>query len=303
MSWIFLSLIYAVFNAFYTTFNEHRHYNGYVLGIWRGFGVSLLVAPLQLSVPQIDSAPYYAILILQGLMIGVYDSHIFFASAQYGSHSCSGFMATCVLITTFMWWGIDFSELAELLQTPPLIVSIFLCLCGFSAGYWQMMKVKISRQAEEYLYPAVFALALMSIATRFIAIHGGSAYTGVIYYLTVACFTSGVYNTVMFLSTNTSPINQAKERAEADKTPKLTRFQQLKAPLASGHAFWLIIFSTILIASKTLALREAANPGYVIAMLLLSPMIADMIKTKRFPTTPATFVVIFFLSLLLFLVN
>ena len=300
MSWIFLSLIYAVFNAIYTTFNEHHRYNGYVLGIWRGFGVSILVSPLLLTVPLINSAPYYVILIMQGIMIGVYDSHIFFASAKYGSHSCSGFMATCVLITTFMWWGIDFRELEDLIQKPHLLISLFLILCGFSVSYWQMMKVKISHRAEKYLYPAVFALALMSIATRFIAIHGGKVYTGVIYYLTVSCFTSGIYNAIMFLRDMQNPLAIPKEISE-ETVP--TRKELLFAPLKSGNAVWLIIFSTILIAAKTIALREAENPAYVIAMLLLSPIIIDIYKTKQLPHSPMSLSVIIFLGLLLWLVG
>ncbi len=300
MSWIFLSLIYSVFNAIYTTFNEQYRYNGYVLGIWRGFGVSILIAPLLWTVPMINSVPYYAILILQGIMIGIYDSHIFFASAKYGSHSCSGFMATCVLLTTFMWWGIDFQELMDLIQKPHLLISLVLILCGFSVSYWQMMKVKISRQAEEYLYPAVFALALMSIATRFIAIHGGRVYTGVIYYLTVSCFTSGIYNAIMFLRNKESPL-ETKKGMSANVVPK--RKEMLLAPLKSGNVIWLIIFSAILITAKTIALREAENPAYVIAMLLLSPIIIDIFKTKQFPHSPMSISVIIFLGLLLWLVG
>lgn len=82
MTWILLSLLYAVTNAVYTTYNETRNFNGYVLGIWRGFGISLLVAPLLFTVPPVTSASYYLILIIQGLMIGIYDSHLFFASGN-----------------------------------------------------------------------------------------------------------------------------------------------------------------------------------------------------------------------------
>lgn len=85
MTWILLSLLYAVTNAVYTTYNETRNFNGYVLGIWRGFGISLLVAPLLFTVPPVTSASYYLILVIQGLMIGIYDSHLFFASGKYGA--------------------------------------------------------------------------------------------------------------------------------------------------------------------------------------------------------------------------
>ncbi len=225
MDWIYLSLIYALTNALYLTFNAKHNYNGYVLGIWRGFGISLLVSPLLLTVPLNLSPEYILILVLQGLMIGIYDSHLFFATGRYGSHASSGFMATTVWITALLWWTIDFPELQNLMKTPKKLITIVLILCGFSVSYWQMMNVHVNKIAEKYLYPAVFALALMSIATRYIALNGGSAYAGVIYYLTIACFTSGLYNTILFFITTPS-----------SDTPKRTL---LFAPINKGNAIWL----------------------------------------------------------------
>lgn len=289
MLWIGLSLIYGIINAIYVMFNEKHHFNGYVLGIWRGFGIAFALAPLLLTVPVNTSFSYYTILILQGLMIGVYDSHIFFSSSRYGSHASSGFMATCVLITTFLWWSIDFKDLAALMQTPPKLISIMLALCGFSISYWQMMKVHLNSRAEKYLYPATFALALMSIATRYIALNGGSAYAGVVYYLTVSCFVSGCYNTIMFIK---------------EKTPaRINKLKLLTAPVAHWQGAWLILFSAILITAKTLALRLAANPGYVVAVLMLSPLFAEVIKTRQLKITPPVVVMLCFLGALLILVG
>ncbi|MBO5038315.1 MAG: hypothetical protein J6C85_02510 [Alphaproteobacteria bacterium] len=295
MNWITLSLIYALTNAFYTTYNDKRNFNGYVLGIWRGFGITLLVLPLFIALPAANlPSSYFLILILQGLMIGVYDSHIFFASARFGGHASSGFMATTVLLTVFLWWTIDFSELAALFKNPPYLITLMLILSGFSISYWQMMKVRVSKQAESYLYPAVFALALMSIATRYIAIHGGSAYAGVIWYLSVSCFVSGLYNTVMFIFT---PFSQSTPQTRHPKLKALT------APLYKGQGVWLIVLSITLITAKTLALREAQNPGYVIALLLTSPLISDSIEKKQIRLTPSALLTLTFLTLLVLLVS
>lgn len=286
MNWIFLSLIYAITNAIYTTFNNAHNYNGYILGMWRGFGISLLISPLLFTIPLNLTSEYLLILILQGIMIGIYDSHLFFATGRYGSHASSGFMATTVWITVLLWWGIDFQELANLIKTPIKLINLGFIICGFSISYWKMMNTHLNIQAEKYLYPAVFALALMSIATRYIALNGGSAYNGVIYYLTISCFVSGLYNTVMYFihkpPANISPISS-------------------HIPLIQG--LWLITFSTILITAKTLALRLATNPGYVVAMLLLSPMFAEVIKTHHFKPKPPAMLVILFLLLLLILVH
>ncbi len=282
MNWIILSLIYALTNAVYTSFNSKYNYNGYILGMWRGFGISLLVSPLLLTVPLNIPIDYFLILVMQGIMIGIYDGHLFFASGRYGSHASSGFMATTVWLTVILWWSIDIAEFRRLLHTPEKFISLALILCGFSVSYWQMMKVHVNPAAEKYLYPAVFALALMSIATRYIALNGGSRYAGVVYYLTIACFVSGIYNAIMY------HFFPARKRRD-------------KVPLRRG--VWLVVFSTVLIGAKTLALRSAANPGYVIAMLLLSPMFAEVLQNKRINLNPAAALVILFLGLLLILVH
>lgn len=288
MNWIILSLIYAIANAIYTSFNGKHNYNGYMLGVWRGFGVSLAASPLLLTVPLNIPADYFLILVMQGLMIGIYDSRLFFASGRYGGHASSGFLATSVWLTVLLWWSIDMAEFRRLLQTPEKIISLTLILCGFSVSYWQMMKVHINIAAEKYLYPAVLALALMSIATRYIALNGGSAYAGVVYYLTIACFVSGIYNTIMY-RLHRPPPHSAADAPSAH------------IPLRQG--VWLVSFSIILISAKNLALRLAANPGYVVAMLLLSPMFADVITTKRIHISPSAALVVLFLGLLLIIVH
>ena len=68
-------------------------------------------------------------------------------------------MATCVLITVFLWWGIDFSELAALMRTPSRLITLMLILSGFSVSYWQMSKDRVSQADEESLYQAIVSLS------------------------------------------------------------------------------------------------------------------------------------------------
>ena len=276
-----MSFIYAIANAFYINYNDKRHYNGYILGMLRGYGVSLSIAPLLLTVPLDISTDYLLILILQGIFIGIYDSRIFFASAKFGGNIGYGFMATAVLITTFLWWLADFQSLQILFSTPYFLITLILVLSSYSITYWQMMRVKMNPSAEQYLYPAVFALALMSIATRYIALKGGTARAGIIYYLTISCFISGIYNTVMYY----------KNRSDKIKYPTIK------------DGVWLIFLSIILIAAKTEAMRICLNPGYVVAILLTSPLIAGLFSRHRFRITPALILNLCFLVFLIWFVQ
>ncbi|MFR8206459.1 MAG: hypothetical protein ACLU99_09055 [Alphaproteobacteria bacterium] len=57
------------------------------------------------------------------------------------------------------------------------------------------------------MIPAILALAGMSIATKEIAMMGQNVWANIAYYLVVATFVSGVYNTIFTLSTK-SPASE-----------------------------------------------------------------------------------------------
>lgn len=274
-----MSLLYALTNAFYISYNDKHHYNGYILGIWRGFGVSLCTLPFLFLIPVNISLPYFIILAVQGILIGIYDSRLFFASARYGSNASSGFMTTCVLITAFLWWGIEIDDFKELLQTPRYFMILMFLLCTYTISYWQMMKPHLNLKAELYLYPATFALSFMSIATRFIAIHGGSMLAGIFCYLTISCFVSGIYNSLAYIK------NRKKVQAKRNPTLK--------------QGLWLIFLSATLIAAKTAAMRLCENPAYVIAVLLTSPIITILLEKHRMKWSPIILVNIILLIFLL----
>ena len=117
----------------------------------------------------------------------------------------------------------------------------------------------------------------------------------------------------MFVRQKTPPLQQPPSSpppGRPHQTPVLpentsaapSKLALLLAPLPHWQGAWLIAFSTVLIAAKTLALRLAENPGYVIAMLLLSPMFAEVLNTGRVRLRPSVILVLVFLLLLLFLV-
>ena len=128
MLWIINGLIYGFFMALYTIVNQKHHFNGYVLGVWRGFGISLLFLPLLPYIQPPDSLYNWEILIAQGILIGIYDSHIFFASARYGAILTSRLLVLSVLLTMGAWWIITPEKFLLLLKKPDLFMTIFLCV-------------------------------------------------------------------------------------------------------------------------------------------------------------------------------
>lgn len=293
MLWIIDGLIYGFFTALYTLVNQHYKFNGYLLGIWRGFGISFFFLPFLVFLPVPDDAYYYFLLIFQGFLIGVYDSHLFFASADYGAGPTSRVMALSALITTIFWWFLTPHLFWGLLQNATVFMSLILVLFGFTVSYWQMVQSPVSKALVWYMFPVVFAFAGMSIITKEIALHGSNAWQGVAYYLTVATFVSGCYNSYWYAKTVKPGLKGFFKN--------VFEWKLVKAGL------YVVSFSWALITAKTLALRIAPNPGYVIALLLTSPIFVFVLnRYRKVPdniSVKAGFSMIFFLFLLLLLVN
>lgn len=294
MIWVIDGLVYGFFTAIYTLFNQHFKLNGYLLGIWRGFGISFAFMPFLYFFPVPTSAYYWFLLVFQGVLIGIYDSHLFFSSARFGAGPTSRFMAITALVTTFLWWMITPHEFEQLLKNGTVFMSLILVLFGFTVSYWQMVQSPVSQKVVKYMLPAVFALAGMSIATKAIAVHSQSGVWGaVIYYLVVATFVSGCYNLFFYLKTQ-KPAAKAFFGAVFDKK-------------TVKPGIYMVAFSAALITAKTLALRVAPNPGYVTALLLVAPIF--VFALNRYSKVPddvsvkAGFSMVFFLLLMILLVN
>lgn len=293
MLWIINGLIYGFFTALYTLVNEKHKFNGYVLGVWRGLGISLLFVPFLFMVPLQRDWHNWALLILQGIFIGIYDSHLFFASAKYGAGVTSRIMALSVLITTFIWWALTPKLFIKLFDNGSVFITLLLALFGFSVCYWYMMKSKITRKAFFYMLPAVLALAGMSAATKEIAMMGQDVRDNILYYMVVATFVSGVYNLIWFKATSKFDTKQV--------------LKAIFAPEIIHTGIYIIGFSAALIASKTMAMRLSPNPGYVVTLLLTSPFFVFVLgakkKSESMFSLKAGFAMVFFLVMIMILVN
>ena len=293
MLWIINGLIYGFFTALYTLVNQDHKINGYILGIWRGFGIAIVFLPFLFFLPLQTSAYNWFLLIFQGWMIGIYDSHIFFASANFGAGATSRSLAITALFTTILWWILTPDLFLDFARNGNAFITLLLVLFGFTISYWYMIKSPVSRQVAIYTIPAVFALAGMSIATKEIALMGQNVWANIAYYLVVATFISGLYNSIFFIK-RTHPNFKGF-------------FSQVFAPQVIRVGIYIISFSAALIAAKTMAMRLAPNPGYVVALLLTAPIFVFLLNQyNKIPDTvsvKAGFSMIFFLILMLLIVS
>ncbi len=191
MLWVINGLIYGFFTALYTLVNQQYKLNGYILGIWRGFGISLCFLPFMFFIPLQTNAYIWALLIFQGWLIGIYDSHLFFASADFGAGPTSRVMALTALVTSILWWAMTPRLFDQLLADGTAFITIILILFGFTVSYWYMIRSTVTRAVINYMVPAILALAGMSIATKEIAMFNSNVWVSIVYYLVVATAVSG----------------------------------------------------------------------------------------------------------------
>jgi hypothetical protein len=293
MLWVINGLIYGFFTALYTMVNQRHKFNGYVLGVWRGYGIALLFFPFLFVFPLQTDWRNWALLILQGVLIGIYDSHLFFASARYGAGVTSRLMGLSVLVTTVMWWMLTPKLFLHLADNGSVFITLLLALFGFCVCYWYMMKAPLSKKAFWYMLPAVLALAGMSVATKEIAMMGQNVWANIVYYLVVATFVSGSYNLVLLLYHASYGYGAALRR--------------LVAPEIVHTGIYIVSFSAALIAAKTMAMRTSPNPGYVVTLLLTAPFFVFMLsrgqRKENALSAKAGFAMVFFLVLIMILVN
>ena len=292
MLWIINGLIYGFFTAIYTLFNQHYKLNAYLLGMWRGWGIAFVCFPA-LFFFEIQTSPYYwFLLISQGYMIAVYDSHLFFASARYGAGPTSRVMALTAMVTTLFWWFLTPKDFNHLVQDGTIIITIILLLFGFTVCYWQMIQSPVSKKLMNYMIPAILSLAGMSIVTKEIAIQGSSVWNCLAYYLTVATSVSGAVNTYWYFRTTKKTWHKFIHQAFSPRFIKV--------------GIYVISFSMALIVAKTLALRLAPNPGYVTALLLTAPLFVFALnKYNKIPdniSVKAGFLMLAFLIALMIVV-
>ena len=290
MLWIINGLVYGFFMALYTLVNQRHKFNGYVLGVWRGFGISLIFLPFLLLVPLQTDLKNWNLLIIQGLLIGVYDSHIFFSSARYGAPVTSKLLVLSVLITILIWWAITPELFLQLVKNENVFITLLLTIFGFCVCYWYMLKSKITRNAFVYMIPAVVSLSGMSVATKEIATMGQDVWDNILYYLVVSTFVSGLYNYVLLIKAkhgNFALIRRMIFNNEVVKT-----------------GIYIISFSAALIAAKTMAMRLAPNPGYVVTLLLTAPIFVYLLEGNKKASSiseKAGFAMLFFLLLIMML--
>ena len=257
MVWVIAGLFYGLFMSFYTAINQNNIINGYVLGLWRGFGVSFVSLPVLLTEPFLFDPVYFFLLVVQGLFIGYYDSRIFFSSARFGAAGTSRILVFSILISMVFFWTTHPVSFARVAAHPLILGGIIVSVLGAIGSYMTMLKEPFTRELVRFMLPAVFVWSLMSSLTQEIMQLHSLRY-GMVYYLFFSTFVSGLYNLFYYVKT--------------EKPTKEQALQEIFGTKVMNIGLLLVLFSALLIITKSIALDETPNTGYVNALSLTSPL-------------------------------
>lgn len=257
MTWVITGLFYGLFMSFYTYINQKYKLDGYILGMWRGFGIMLVTFPIIFVEPFYFDPIYFLLLTVQGLFIGYFDSRVFIASARFGAGGTSRTLVFSIVISTILWWILHPADFLTLWQRPWILAGIIVALSGTIASYLFIIKDPFSKQLIKFMMPAVVVWSLMSTVNKEIMLRH-QLETGIGYYLVYSMFISGLYNLYIY--------------ASQGRITKNRLIKEVFAPKVVQASFMLILFSTALIIAKSISLAYTPNTGYVNALSLTSPL-------------------------------
>ena len=257
MTWVITGLFYGLFMSFYTYINQKYKLNGYILGMWRGFGIMLVTFPIIFVEPFYFDPIYFILLTVQGLFIGYFDSRVFMASARFGAGGTSRTLVFSIVISTILWWILHPADFLVLWQRPWILLGIIAALSGTIISYLFITKDPFSKQLIKFMMPAGVVWSLMSTVNKEIMLRH-QLETGIGYYLVYSMFISGLYNLYIYASQGRMTKNRV--------------LKEVFAPKVVQASFMLILFSIALIIAKSISLAYTPNTGYVNALSLTSPL-------------------------------
>ncbi|MBO5996959.1 MAG: hypothetical protein J6P93_00300, partial [Alphaproteobacteria bacterium] len=164
----------------------------------------------------------------------------------------------------------------KLWYRPFILSGIFVSVLLTIGSYVAMLKTPMTRQLVRYMMPAVVVWSLMSSLTQIIMQRHTLA-EGIVYYLFYVTLISGFYNLYFYLKTSRPSASQFLQQVFNQKVMYI--------------GFLIVLFSALLIVSKSIALDYTPNTGYVNYLSLTAPlwiMLYNHIINHKDYTSPIT---------------
>lgn len=225
-----------------------------LLMIYRGGLAALLMVPFCsfFTIPQ--NPWFWAMLIIQGLLIAYGDKKTFLCSRVFGGEIVAAVRPLSVALVFVLWLIISPNQLFQMLSRPIHFAIIVLCMSGVILSVFMMQKNKASKDAFISLFPTLFVMALIDTNNKYINTIGASVglYSSVFYYGMITAIVSSVPNAIKFF--------------------RHRDWRIMFAPKYLLGGFLMAFCIVALTFTKNPAVYYAENPAYVSAIMAAYPL-------------------------------
>lgn len=250
--WWILALALSLLTASYVGANQFIKVKGSVLMAYRGLGTSLLLLPFCFYFPPLQNVWFYALCIVQGLVLSVGENRILNSAKTFGAEVTSLIHPVSIALIFVIWEVLHPSEFVELLQYPEKLSLIALCLCGTAAALILISRARANRRALWFLLAAMSCETFIDVTSKETTHLGAeNVISAIFYYTLITSLVAGSCN-IWF---------QDKKRFG-----KIFERKNLK------FAWFFMLFAILHSVLKTYTMYLSPNPAYVAAIVHAYPV-------------------------------
>ena len=250
--WWILALCLSLLTASYVWVNQFLKIKGSVLMVYRGLGTALILLPCCFFFAPIHNLWFYALCIVQGVVLSLGENRILNSSKTFGAEVTSLIHPISIAIIFVVWVLLHPSELRELMAEPEKFSLIALCLCGTALALILISQARANRKALLFLLAAMSCETFIDITSKETTHLGAeNVISAIFYYTLITSFVAGICN-ILF---------QEKRR-----------FKEIFTRHNFKFAWFFIAFAILHSMLKTYTMYLTPNPAYVAAIVHAYPV-------------------------------
>ena len=249
--WVLYALAASVVNAIYSICLQNVRLPAPVFMIYRGFIVALMVLPFLFCFEVIGAWQFYAIAIMQGLIVAYSDYATLNANRRYGAETVNSILPINVASTFILWCVIEPAIIYTYLHNPIKTAGIVVSMFGICYALSKYRRVKVTSEAFFYLIPVIISGSLIAVSNKTIMNYASNSLFGLCFWrIFVSSLTIGAVHLAVGLK------NKLPMKTLVDKENLLK--------------IWFLILMPMSMLCRNMAMFYADNPSYVSSIVQTS---------------------------------
>lgn len=243
--WWAAAIIFSFAVSSYTLINQQVKIKSSVLATFSGLGVATTLFPICFFIVGFPTnIEFYIYTIIGGIAVATIDNRSFYIADKYGAKILSFIGPINIIITTLIWWIIDFESFKYLLERPLALTGIIISLILAYTAMISMQKTSKNKQALIEAIPLIIAnIAIAITIKKAIMIVSDNFITGITSFIFISNLFNGIINLYL--------------RNTSGKIESFLTKRNIKIFI------FLVLITLILNISVNYALFMSPNPGYV----------------------------------------